>query len=206
MKPIVFDFGGVLVGWNPVRLLRRAVPELAPDDASAQALALDFFQSYGGDWGDYDRGTVEPADVVQRIARRTGLPASAVQRVVDDVPRELAPIDDSVAWLRQLHASGRPLYYLSNMSLPMSAHLEATHSFMQCFRDGVFSGRVGLIKPEPAIFALAAERFGHPGSALMFLDDHAPNIEAARAAGWHALLFTSAAQAQADLRAAGWID
>jgi HAD superfamily hydrolase (TIGR01509 family) len=205
MRPIIFDFGGVLFGWNPVRLLRRAVPERAPDDASARALAVDFFQSYSGDWGDFDRGTVEVADLVQRIARRTGLPASVVQAVVDDVPRELAPIADTVALVQHLHASGHPLFYLSNMPAAFATHLETSHGFMHCFRDGVFSSRVGLIKPEPAIFALAEERFGQAGSELMFLDDHAPNIEAARAAGWNALLFTNAAQAEADLRAAGWL-
>ena len=38
----------------------------------------------------------------------------------------------------------------------------------------------------------------------MFLDDMAVNVDAARAAGWQALLFVNAAQAEAKLRDAGW--
>lgn len=205
LRPVVFDFGGVLFGWNPARLLQREVPELATDTASAQALAGRFFQGYGGDWGEFDRGTVDVPDLVQRIARRTGLPASAVRRVVDGVPRELSPVPETVALLQRLRSGGRRLYYLSNMPAPFATHLETTHDFLGWFDGGVFSARVGLIKPEPAIFTLAAQRFGHAPGELMFLDDHLPNVAAARAAGWSALHFSTAARADAELRAAGWL-
>ena len=205
LRPIVFDFGGVLFGWNPARLLRREVPELATDEASAQALAARFFQGYGGDWGEFDRGTVALPDLVQRIASRTGLAARVVQRVVDGVPRELSPVPDSVALLQRLRAGGRRLYFLSNMPAAFATHLEAAHDIVGWFHGGVFSARVGLVKPEPAIYELAAQRFGHAPGELMFLDDHAPNVAAAQAAGWNALLFTTAAQAERDLRAQGWL-
>ena len=61
-----------------------------------------------------------------------------------------------------------------------------------------------MITPEPEIFALSAQRFGVPPSEWVFLDDHLPNVLAARAAGWRALVFTDAAQAERDLRDAGW--
>jgi putative hydrolase of the HAD superfamily len=204
-KPIVFDFGGVLFGWNPLRLLRRTVPELAFDDTSATRHAAQFFQGPGGDWNAFDRGSLQRPELVQRIAQRTGLAASVVQRVVDGVPQELSPVPETVALLQALRSAGRRLYYLSNMPAPFASHLEAAHSVMRCFDDGVFSARVGLVKPEPAIYALAARRFGHAPAELMFLDDHLPNVLAARACGWHALLFISAAQAEADLRQQGWM-
>jgi putative hydrolase of the HAD superfamily len=71
---------------------------------------------------------------------------------------------------------------------------------MGCFTDGVFSGRVGHNKPERAIFEVAAKRFGAATPHdLLFLDDHAPNVQAAQALGWQALQFTNAAQARALL-------
>jgi FMN phosphatase YigB (HAD superfamily) len=39
----------------------------------------------------------------------------------------------------------------------------------------------------------------------VFIDDHAGNIDAARALGWRALHFTSAAQCERDLRESGWL-
>jgi putative hydrolase of the HAD superfamily len=89
------------------------------------------------------------------------------------------------------------------MPAPYAEHLEA-NDFFSCFSDGVFSARVHHNKPEPAIFALAAQRFGHAPQDLVFLDDHEPNVHAARAAGWQALHFSNAAQAEAALRVSGW--
>ncbi len=200
---LVFDFGGVLFDWQPPRLLQRELPHVATDEARARALAAQFFQGYEGDWAEFDRGTVSVPELVARIARRTGLSAADVQRVVDGVPHELQPRPDTVAWLQRLHGQGRELYFLSNMPLPYADHLDATHGFLRSFRDGVYSARVRHIKPDAAIYELAAERFGARPDELVFMDDHPPNVEAARAQGWHALHFRDAAQAEAELIDAG---
>jgi putative hydrolase of the HAD superfamily len=200
---IVFDFGGVLFNWHPVAMLQREIPHVATSTASAVHWVAQIFQGYQGDWGDFDRGAVDVPGLVQRIARRTGLPAADVQTVVDGVPRELQPLPDSVALVRRLHAAGHALYFLSNMPAPYADHLQASNDFMGCFTDGVFSGRVGHNKPEPAIFTLAAERFGAAPKDLLFIDDHLPNIDAAHALGWQAFQFTSAAQAEVELRRRG---
>lgn len=203
MSTLVFDFGGVLFDWHPPRLLARELPQRCADEAAGAALAATFFQGYGGDWGDFDRGTIEPDALVPRIAARTGLRAEEVRRVMDGVPRELAPIAARVALLDRVRRAG-PVYFLSNMPAPYAEHLERTHEFVGWFADGLFSGREGLIKPEPAIFERAARRFGCAPAELVFLDDHGPNVAAARAAGWCALQFRDAQQAEADLRARGW--
>jgi HAD superfamily hydrolase (TIGR01509 family) len=200
----VFDFGAVLFDWRPPALLRQHLPGHATDEASAAHWVREVFQSYGGDWGAFDGGHIGADEVVARIAQRTGLPAADVQRVVDAVPQALAPLPDSVALLARLRQAGQPLYYLSNMPAPYAGHLEQTHDFLGWFADGVFSSRVKLSKPDPAIFALAAQRFGHPPQELVFLDDHPANVAAARAAGWKAVPFTDAAQAEVELRAQGW--
>jgi len=203
MSAIVFDFGGVLFRWQPERMLRELLPQHASDDTRARHWVKQIFQSYGGDWGDFDRGTVEPPALVQRIAQRTGLSEAEVQRVVDAVPNELQPQPATVALLRRLRAAGHALYYLSNMPAPYADFLQATHDFLALFSDGVFSGRVHHNKPEPAIFELAAARFGRAPGQLLFIDDHEPNIDAARALGWQGLHFVDAVQAEAALQAQG---
>lgn len=204
-KKFVFDFGRVVFAWQPEAVLRKALPAHVHDEASTAHWLAQFFQSYGGDWGDFDRGSLGVPALVQRIAARTGLTSAEVQRVVDTVPDTLTPLPDTVALLQRLHAAGHALYYLSNMPGPLAAHLLATHDFLAWFKDGVFSSHVGHNKPERAIFEIAAQRFGHPVDELVFLDDHGPNVEAARSLGWHALQFSHAARAEADLRAAGWL-
>jgi putative hydrolase of the HAD superfamily len=200
---IVFDFAGVLFAWHPPSLIRRELPGRAADEASAARWAGLIFQGYGGDWAEFDRGTVSPEALTERIARRTGLPAGEVRRVVDGVPRELQPIESTVALLKTLRDAGRALYFLSNMPAPYADHLEALNPFVGWFRDGVFSARVQLIKPEPAIFELAARRFEAAPGELLFFDDVAANVDAARCAGWNAHHFTDAADCEAELRRRG---
>ncbi|MDE2371709.1 MAG: HAD family phosphatase [Burkholderiales bacterium] len=204
-KTIVFDFGGVLFEWRPAKLLQRALPQHAIDEASAAVWARRFFQDYQGDWGEFDRGRLDIDTLVPRIVARTGLEAAEVHGVIAAIADELQPRGDTVALLRRLHGAGRPLHFLSNMPAPYADHLDATHDFLGCFASGVYSGRVGMVKPEPAIFELAAQRFGAPAADLVFLDDHEPNVTAARACGWQALHFTDAARAEAELRERGWI-
>jgi putative hydrolase of the HAD superfamily len=201
---IVFDFGVVLFRWRPAWLLRQCLPQHAVDEASATHWAQQVFQSYGGDWGDFDRGAVTVPELVARIARRTGLAMAEVQTVVDAVPDELHPLPDSESLVHRLAEAGAALYYLSNMPAPYADHLERTHPVLRRFADGVFSARVGLAKPEAAIFDLAARRFGRAPPELMLLDDHPPNVTAAIEAGWNALHFTSADRCEAQLRERGW--
>lgn len=200
---VVFDFGGVLFTWHPPTLLARLLPGRVTDAASARRWVADFFQGYAGDWGDFDRGCVEPGPLAQRIATRTGLTPDEARQVIDGVPAELVPIEGTVALLRSLHAAGTPLYFLSNMPEPYARHLEASHDFLALFRGGVFSSRVRLCKPEPAIFAHCARAHGLVPSETLFIDDVAHNVAAARAAGWQALHFADPAQCAGELRARG---
>ncbi len=203
-RAFVFDFGRVLFRWRPDALLAQTLPHRATDAESTRHWVAQVFQAYDGDWGDFDRGVVEPDELARRIAARTGLTEDEVATVIAAAPGELEPLPDSVAWLRELHAQGRPLHYLSNMPEPFAAHFERTHDFMRLFESGVFSSRVQLLKPDHAIFVHAAEAFGRRPADLLFLDDHEPNIVAAREAGWQAVHFVDAGQARVEVAALGW--
>ncbi|MDP4301954.1 HAD family hydrolase [Leptothrix discophora] len=205
-KHLIFDFGAVVFRWQPVELVRAVMPEHAPDDAVARGLVDRIFKGYTGPWGRYDLGTIEVPELVDALAAQTGLPAAAMQRLVDAVPDALAPLPETVAWLDRLRAAGHRLFYLSNMPADIATQLEARHAFLRHFEHGVFSSRVHLSKPDPAIFRLALERFGIAAQDTIFLDDHRANVDAARALGLHAVQFEQVAQAEAALRAAGLLD
>jgi putative hydrolase of the HAD superfamily len=203
-RAFVFDFGRVVFRWRPEVLVSTVLPHRATDAASAAHWVGQVFQAHGGDWSDFDRGVVEPPELARRIAARTGLDASEAAAIIAAGPGELQPLPGSVDWLRRLHAQGRPLHFLSNMPEPFAAHFERTHDVMALFESGVFSARVQLLKPEPAIYEHAARVFGRAPSDLLFLDDHLANIVAAREAGWQAVHFVDAAQAEAEVLALGW--
>jgi putative hydrolase of the HAD superfamily len=200
---VVFDFGGVVFRWQPHEFMARLLPHRATGEAAIAALVTEFFQGFNGDWGDFDRGLVDEVRLAQRIAWRTGITLADVQKIIDAVPTELQPVEPMVRLMERLRERGHRLFFLSNMPAPYAQHLEDTHAFMRWFEGGVFSSRVQLVKPDPAIFHEAARRFAATPNELLFIDDFALNVKAARALGWQAVHFLSAEQVEADLVARG---
>lgn len=207
MTSVVFDFGAVLFQWKPFQLLQDTVPELAPDETRARALAARIFESFtpASDWAQFDLGRIDEATLARRVARRIGATEAQVRRVVDAIPPHLEPQLPTVALLRRLKAAGHRMFYLSNMPAPYADSLERHNDFIADFDDGIFSARVGLMKPDAAIFRLARERFGLVPARTLFIDDHAGNVETAQAQGWQALQFLNAAQCESELGRLGWL-
>lgn len=203
---VVFDFGGVLFQWQPLQLLQAVVPELAPDETAARELAAQIFESFAptSDWAQFDLGRVDEATLADRIAQRTGASVTQVRRVIDAVPPHLEAQQATVALFHELQAAGHRMFYLSNMPVPIAARLERLNPFVAQFEDGIFSGRVGLMKPHAEMFMLAQQRFALDPARTVFIDDHAGNIEAARALGWQGVRFETAAQCADELRRLGW--
>ena len=73
------------------------------------------------------------------------------------------------------------------------------YPFLDRFRGVTVSARIGLMKPDAAIYRHHAETFGLDPAATLFFDDNAANVEGARAAGWEAEAFRSPEELRADL-------
>ncbi len=206
-RAVVFDFGAVLFRWQPAELLQQVVPDLAPDAAAAQRLARQIFQAFtpDSDWAQFDLGLIEAPALAARIGARIGADAAAVQRIIDAIPAHLQALPDSVALLQQLQAAGHRLFYLSNMPRAYADHLERSHAFLSAFADGLFSSRVGLMKPDTALFARAEQQFDLRPAQTLFFDDNAANIAAAQARGWQAVLFDDASRCTRQARQLGWL-
>jgi 2-haloacid dehalogenase len=107
--------------------------------------------------------------------------------------------------VERLAAGGVTLFALTNFGTTFWDGFHPTEPVFGHFRDIVVSGTEKLAKPDAAIYRLAEQRFGLPGQDLLFIDDRADNIAAARACGWHGHLFTDAVALEADLVAQGLI-
>ena len=134
-------------------------------------MAASIFQSFvpHSDWAEFDRGTLGASELAERISSRTGLSVDEVAAVIDAIPPHLEPMDSTVALMRRLKDAGHPIFYLSNMPAPYADHLERSNEFFSWFDGGVFSARVGLIKPDPAVFDLMHSRFGITPGRSVFL-------------------------------------
>ncbi|HET9655805.1 MAG TPA: HAD family phosphatase [Kineosporiaceae bacterium] len=206
-RTLVVDLGGVVLRWDPVALVAQALPELAAAHGGAPALAGLLFQDFAadGDWSQFDRGVIGEPELAARMSARTGISLTAAHALLDAVPGHLAFLEPTGLLLDRLHGNGLRLVYLSNMPLRYAAWLETQDRFRGWFVDGVFSARVGHVKPEPEIFDLAQQRLGLDPAATLLIDDRAVNLGQAARHGWSTLLFTGAPQATARLAEMGWL-
>jgi putative hydrolase of the HAD superfamily len=188
---IVFDFGAVMVQWRPHDVVRKHFPDIANTPEAAAQLANSFFAH--PDWQAFDAGRVSAQEISKLSADRLKLDVKAVQQMVDAIEDHITPIPSSVQVLEKLHAErqakGYKLYFLSNMPAPYARGLER-HSFMRCFDGGIFSGDIGLIKPQPEIFQKLEAMYSLQGQPILFIDDHPANIAAADKQGWQTLHLT----------------
>lgn len=193
VKNVIFDLGGVLIEWNPDRILASCYAD--PEMGAIMKTAL--FQH--PDWLQLDRGTLSEADLLVRAAGRTGRPAAELSGLFDAMRESLHTKAETVALLEKLSTRKVPLYCLSNMSSDIFAYLRERHSFWGVFRGIVISGDVRMMKPEREIFQFLLERYGLVAAETAFVDDNAPNVEAARALGIHPVWFKDAQQCEMEL-------
>jgi putative hydrolase of the HAD superfamily len=186
---IVFDFGNVLVEWNPLQLVNdHFVNHLAPF-----ASASDFMALWMNDaWAAYDRGDIDSVTVVESMARTMRCQPEPLLTFIEKIPHVLSPMRASIDSLETLAAarnSGAAIrvFYLSNMPREFADVLETRFDWINLFDGGIFSGREGVSKPDEAIYTALESRYSLTPSTTLFFDDVDANIEAARSRGWHAI-------------------
>ena len=103
-----------------------------------------------------------------------------------------------VDWFAGVRGRGLKAGILSN-SGPGAREAERHWGFEGMTDDIVYSHEVGLGKPDPAVYALTSERLGVEPEQIAFLDDVRVNVDAALAAGWHAVLHEETARSIAEL-------
>lgn len=195
VKAVVFDVGRVLVEWD----LRHLFAKLIDDPEQ-----LDWFCANVVTEGwhfQHDAGR-ELAEMVAE--RKRDYPDSAdlidayATRFLETIP---GPVEGTAALVDRLAARDVPLYAITNFASPFWAEFLPTLSVAAHFRDVVVSGDEKIAKPDARIFDLAAKRFGHAPEAMLFVDDNAANIAAARALGWQVHHFQDAVALERDLQA-----
>ncbi len=193
VRNVIFDIGGVVLEWNPDEILKSFYAD--PDARAAMKSALFLHP----DWILLDRGMLEESAALARLEQRTGRPEQELTGLFAAIRGSLRPKLDTIALLEGLARRGVPLYCLSNMPASTFAHLRERHEFWAWFHGIVISGEVKMAKPEQEIFRYLLRRYGLPAAETVFIDDHPPNIEAARSLGLHAIRFRDARQCEIEL-------
>lgn len=183
---LVLDLGQVVVRWQPLRLLQQYLPLVCPNETQAQTWSAHIFGHV--DWKAFDAGHLSAQDVVQRTVQRLGLPLAPMQNLVDNIGPSLHPIEASLALIQRVRQDPSVrLFYLSNMPAPYARYLEQHHGYWDCFDAGIFSGDIGMAKPDDEIYEHAEDVLSLEPAHTVFVDDTLANVRAAQTRGWQAL-------------------
>ena len=147
---------------------------------------------------DLETGRIQAAEFERLLAAELegpdGLPPSH-EGMLERMFAGFRPDEAMLAAVRRARAAGIRTGLLSN-SFGVDYPREG---WPELFDTVVISGEVGLRKPDPAIYALAAERMALPAEAIVFVDDLPPNIRAATEAGMIGVLHSTADETVAVL-------
>lgn len=192
---VVYDFGNVLIGWDP----------FGPYAGRPRAEVEAFFEAV--DFGSInhaaDAGT--PYSVLlERVGRTHPDHVEDLRRYVDHYELSLTgPIEGSAELVAELKGLGLRLYGLTNWQAETFHSAEPAAPAIGLMEDVIVSGREGMAKPDRRIFELVVERFGVDPSRAVFVDDKTVNVDAARGVGFHGVVFTDTGSLRRDLRALG---
>lgn len=193
---VLYDFGNVLVGWDPYRAYdgHTSRDDVDAFFADVDFTALNHARDAGETWAAARThvGATHPHHV------------ALLDRYVEHFPATLTgPVDGSEELVRELRGLGLRLYGLTNWSAELFHHAATAAPATALMDDVLVSGREGLAKPDPRIFALTLDRFGLEAGRTLFTDDSPANVDAAARLGLRTHLFRGTAGLRAALRELG---
>jgi 2-haloacid dehalogenase len=197
-KAVIFDVGRVLFQWDLRHLFRKLIPD---------TVALEYFVTHvvTPAWHfQHDAGRDLDPMLAERIAEFpefADLIRAYRTRFNETIP---GPMPDMLELVTELSDAGVRLFVISNFGDEFWNQFRPTQPIFDRFDGLIISGKEKLMKPDPAIYRLALERFLLTADEALFVDDVPANVAAAKSVGIETFLFEGDAAAfRTWLRARG---
>ncbi len=183
IQAVIFDFGGVLI----------RTEDYGPREALARRYGvtrehLEYLVLTGPEGTRAQLGEIHPRELWLYVARELGIPDPNLEEMErafwggDRFNTEL------IAFARQLRNRYK-VGLLSNAWITLREWLKTT-PVADLFDVQVISAEVGLMKPDPRIYARILGELGVLPQQAVFIDDMPENVEGARRVGMHAIHYT----------------
>ncbi len=185
IKAVLFDFGMVLSAPPNGDALQRLLAITGLDEATFQ-------KHYWAHRHDYDRDTLNSNTYWQTVADGAGFTLDAnthAELKAADIRMWTDLNQPMVDWAERLMAAGYRTGILSNIGDGMSPWLVENFRWLDGFHHKLWSWELKLAKPELAIYEHAVAGLECEPGEVLFIDDKAENIAAAREAGLQAILY-----------------
>lgn len=187
IKNYIFDFGQVLVEFNPRKLTSVYVHN---EDDIETISEIIFDRIY---WDKLDEGSITDEQVIHSACSRLPEKYHKIAcEVYDNWIKNLTPIDGVIDIIRELKESNCRLYLLSNISKKFAETYKSVpkiNDILSLFDGLVFSAEIGLTKPHKQIFEYLLNEFDLSPYESVFIDDNINNIVGAESVGINGYCF-----------------
>ena len=197
VKNIVFDFGGVLVDWNPHYLYDRHFGNREKADWFLENICTGRWNIQMDGGKPFAEGCAELSAEYPEWRKEIYMFFDRwIEMMADEIPgmREL---------LGELKAAGYGLYGLTNWSAETFCQVRDRYEVFSLLDGMVVSGEEHIVKPDEAIFKRLLERYGLNAAECIFVDDLQRNVDGAIQAGLQGLLFRGAESLRKDFTRLG---
>lgn len=183
IKNIIFDFGGVLLDWNP----RYLYKSYFNNDEEMEHFLADICN---GEWNIKQDAGRPFAEAVKELQAKFPEYAEAIQMYDDDWEKMLkCELPESIDLLKELKFMGYGIYGLTNWSAEKIGYAFANYSFFSLFDGIVVSGVEKVVKPDRKIYEILLERYSLKPGECVFIDDNQDNVDMAKVLGINAIRF-----------------
>ena len=198
-QSVIFDVGRVLFDWD----LRYLFAKLIDDAGELEWFVTNVVTPQWHFQHDAGRPLADMLpELKAEFPEHAPLIDAYAARFNETIP---GAMPGSLELVERLDAAGVPLFAITNFGHEFWEGFRPTQPVFDRFRGIIVSGTEKLMKPDPAIYRLAIERFGIDPAGALFIDDVAKNIEGAESVGIAGHQFVDAATLEADLAARGYL-
>ena len=193
IKALIFDFGGVLLEWDPRLVYQRFFNH--PHEIEHFLTEINFTA-----WNAHQDKGRPFAQAVAELSGQFPQHAHLISAYLEHYEESITgSVPGTPTLLYRLKQAGYPLYGLSNWSAETFPMIRKKYPFFDLFDDIILSGAVKLLKPDPAIFHLTLGRIKRRPEECLLIDDSPANIASARELGLATVHFHSSQQLEQEL-------
>lgn len=184
IRNVIFDIGKVLIDFE----FERSVLDNFGTEKGEKVIAATW---HDPDWGELDRGILSDEEVLQLFIAN----APDCEREIRYTFARLGECPKmrkgAIELIDRLKADGYGVYYLSNYFEYLIHTAPWALEFIPHMDGGIFSCRVKVTKPDPAIYRMLCDRYGLVPEECVFIDDTLRNVDGARSFGMEGIHLTT---------------
>ena len=184
IKHIVFDIGNVLMSFAPEAYFKRWFQS----EERTHRICSRIFTHEA--WEKYDQGIWMLEDLYAVYHKAYPDMLEETNIVLQNWLQLMKPMQESIAFMKQVKDDGYGVYILSNISQDSADFLKKTQRFFSLADGAVLSYEEKINKPDPHIYEVLLQRYELNAGELLYLDDNVENTRQAEKMGIQGILFT----------------